>query len=82
MEPAPARDPRRVRRLTDQERPVDAAGLRDDVEEGSRVGMHRAGEHVPRGPHFYDPPEVHDGDAIGDRPREAEVVRHDEDADA
>ena len=40
-----------------------------------RVGMLRTGDDLLRGPLLHDLPKVHDREAIGQDPRQAEVVR-------
>src|SRR3712207_8084898 len=54
----------------------------DDREQRAGVGMPRLGQDALGRPVLDDAAEVHHRDAVGDVPGEAEVVRHDEDADA
>ena len=82
VEPAPVGDPGRVRRLALQDRPLDAPRLRDDVEQRLRVGVQGTQQHVLGGADLDDAAQVHDRDAVGDGPRQPQVVRHDDDRQA
>jgi hypothetical protein len=73
VEPAAGRDPRRVGRLTGEN---DRLDRRLGQHRHQRPGVRVAGvrEHLLRGSHLDDPPEVHDGEAVGDVPGQAEIV--------
>ena len=77
----PGGNPRRVGRLAAEDLRRDVGDLRHDREQRARVGVARRGEDVLGRPLLDDPPEVHHGHAVGDVPRQPEVVGDDEDRD-
>ena len=82
VEAAAARERRRVGRLAGEDRGAPAAGprarARRDGDQRLRVRVLRALEHVGGAAELDHAPEVHDGDAVAERPREADVVRDQE----
>ena len=54
---------------------------RHDRQQRLRVRVARVADHLLRRPRLDDPPEVHDGDPVAQRPRQAEVVRDEDQAE-
>ena len=78
VEPAAVRDARRVRRLAlEQRRPIAprVAAVTGHGQQRLRVRVPRVRQHLLGRPDLDDPAEVHDGDAVGDVPRQPEIVR-------
>ena len=79
-EPAARRDVRRVRRLAHEDRPLRAHARRGrlrrrrDGDERLRVRVARLVDDRVRRPDLHDLAEVHHRDAIGDHPRQRQVV--------
>ena len=72
----------RIGRLAVQDLLLDACRVSGTTDSSARVRVLRAPRICSVGPELDDAPEVHHRDAIGDVPREPEVVGDDEDRDA
>ena len=79
VEATARRDPRRVGRLAAEDLRRDVRDLRHDRQQRARVGVPRRGEDVLGRALLDDPPQVHHRHAVGDVPRQPEVVGDDED---
>ena len=82
VEPAAERDALRVGRLALEDLLLHTAGLGHDRQQRARVRMLRRLEDLFGRAELDDATEVHHRDAVGDVPREPEIVGDDEDRDA